>query len=178
MPNSKLIWTGRALILGLAGFALYYPYRLYLYYSHMAFSGDAAWQGIWMVDDTALIPFSWRLFYVSLYLPTVLATLVMIGAAIWLTALLVQGRFFEAATVRALFVVGLSACLAGTLSSLAIPFDAWLLTAWNTDLPRRPIQLVFDSGEIGNALTGMGMMLMAHVLRTAADKHRENSEIV
>lgn len=178
MQESSLLWTARALLLGLLAFAIYYPYRLWTSFVPFLFSGDTSWQTHWMVDDTALVPLYWRVAELLLWTPTILATEAMIVAAIWLTVLLMRGTYFERRTVRALMVVGISAATAGVFALVAIAFDAWMITAWNEVQPRRPIAPVYESGEIGVTLTGLGLMLLAYVLDNAVDKRRENAEIV
>lgn len=177
MPPS-LRWFARFVMLGLAVFAIYYPYRLLTWFVPFAFSGDASWQQHWMVDDTALVPFWGRLAQFSLWLPTIIATQVMILLALYLVWLIHKEVLFERRTVNALKWVGGSAAIAGFFALVAITFDAWMITGWNTELPNRPIHVHLESGEMGVLLCGLGLFLFGYVMEVAVLKKRENEGII
>ncbi len=177
MPNS-LRWFARTLMVGMAVFAIYYPYKLITAFAAFHFSGPTSWQSHWMVDNTVLVPLWGRLVQVGLWVPTILSTQLMIFLIIYLVWLVEREVLFEKRTVRALKWVGGLAALAGATALVAIAFDAWWLTSWNTELPNRPIHVRFDSGEMGVLLCGLGLLLLGHILDIAVLKHRENEEII
>jgi len=177
MPHT-LRWFARVVMLGLAAFAIYYPYKLLVAFVPFAFSGDASWQKHWMVDDTALVPFWGRLTQFGLWMPTVIATQVMILLALYLVWLIHKEVLFERRTVTALKWVGGSAALAAFFSLIAMTFDPWWVTSWNTELPNRPIHFHFESGEMGVLLCGLGLFLFGYVMDIAVLKKRENEEMI
>ena len=177
MPRS-LIQVARATLLGLVVFAAYYPYKLLTTFVPFAFSGAASWQPHWMVDDAALVPFWGRLAQFGLWVPTMVATQIMILLAIYLVWLFQREVLFEHTTIRVLKWLGSSAALAAVFALIAFAFDAWWLTSWNTELPRRAIQFHFESGEMGVLLCGLGLFLLGHVLEIAAFKQNENEDII
>lgn len=176
--STSLRWFARALMGGLLAFAIYYPYKLATWYLSFTFGGPTAWQFHWMVDDNALVPLWGRLVQLGLWLPTIVATQIMIFLAIHLVWLIQRAVFFERRTVRALKWVGGSASVAGFFALVAIALDAWWVTAWNTELPRRSIHVHLDSGEMGVTLCGLGLLLLAFILDIAVLKQRENEEII
>lgn len=177
MPSS-LLWIARATILGLLIFAVYYPYRLLSDFIPFSFSGPTSWQSHYLVDDTALVPFWGRALHFGFWMPTVIATQVMIFAAIYLVWLIQKNVLFEHRTVRALKIVGAAAAIAGVSALAAILVDGWWVTSWNTVQEQLPIRLHLESGEMGVLFTGLGVFLLALVLDVAVLKKRENEEIV
>jgi len=175
--NATNTWIARLFLLGLIVFAIYYPYMLLSQFVPFAFSGDASWQSHWMVDDTAMVPFAVRFGQFMLWMPTVIATQLMLLAAIWLVLLLLRGTFFDLRTVRALQWVGAFAALAGFTALVAIMFDARIVTSYNAEY-KEPIRLHLESGEVGVLLVGLGLFLLARVLMVAVLKDRENKAFV
>lgn len=107
-----------------------------------------------------------------------LATQAMILIAIYLVWLIQGNVLFEPRTIQALKWVGLSAAIAGFFALIAIAFDAWWVTSWNTTQEKFPIRIHLESGEMGVLLCGLGLFLLAYVLDIAVLKKRENEEIV
>jgi len=177
MPRS-LRWFARAVMLGLAVFAVYYPYKFLVSSLPFAFSGDPSWQVHWMVDDTALVPFWARLAHFGLWIPTVVGTQIMIFLALYLVWLIHREVLFESRTVMALKWVGGSAVIAAFFALIAMALDAWWITSWNTELEKQPIHLRLESGEMGVLLCGLGLFLLGYVMDIAVLKKRENEGMI
>lgn len=165
------------LLLLLLAFAAYYPYRFFGWAIPFSFSGPAGWQDHWRVDETAMIPFGHRLSYFMLWLPSVIATEFMVLGSAWLSWMLIKGHRLSHQVVRLTKWIGGLAAFAALSLLAAYPFDAWWLTAYNTDGPA-PIKPFFDSGEIGYGLAGFGIFLLARVLQLSVMMDTENQEII
>lgn len=131
-----------------------------------------------MVDDTVLVPLWGRMAQFGLWLPTIIATQIMILLAIYLVWLIEREVLFERRTVRTLKWIGASAAIAAFCALVAIAIDAWWLTSWNTELPKRSIHIHLESGEMGVLLCGLGLFLLGYVLDIAVLKQRENEEMI
>ncbi len=177
MTEQTHIWIARLFLVGLAVFAVYYPFKFITTAWPFAFAGPESWAAYWFVEDDVLVPFAARAGQFFMWLPTVLATQAMILTAMWLVILLLRGIYFEARTVRALQWVGALAAFAGATSLIAQAFNPWLLTLYNTD-KHLPIRFFFDSGEIGVLLVGLGLFLLGRVLHVTVVLSRENKEFV
>lgn len=177
MNHDIHLWVARLFLVGLVIFAVYYPWTFLYYQWSFSFSGPEGWQGHWMVDQSALVPFGHRLMFFVIWLPAVVATELMVLFAIWLSVLVLRGIHFELSTVRALQRVGLSAAVAGASMIVAMCFADWMLTAYNAE-NIRPIRLHLESGEIGVFLSGAGVYLLGHVVKVTALMARENKEFV
>ncbi len=177
MTHQTHIWIARVFLGGLAVFAVYYPYMFFSGAIPFAFSGPTSWQSAWLVEDDVLVPFAARLGQFLMWMPTVLATQAMILAAMWLVVLLLRGIYFEQRTVRALQWVGGLAALAGATSLVGQMFQPWLLTLYNSDR-KLPIRVVYDNGEIGVFLVGLGLFLLGWVVKISVIQNRENKAFV
>lgn len=165
-------------MMGLLAFAIYYPYKLLSSFVPFTFSGPGSWQQHWMVDDTALVPLWARLGQFLLWMPTAIATQIMILLALYLVWLVQREVLFERRTVRALKWVGASAAIAGVFALVAIALDAWAITRFNTEQPQYPVKVHLESGEMGVLLCGLGLFLLGYVLDIAVLKLHENEEMV
>ena len=177
MSNANPNRFAVGVLVGLIVFAIYYPYRLFSSFVPFAFSGDASWRSHFVVENSVLAPFSARLIQFLMWMPTVIASQMMILCAIYLVVLILRGVYFERRTVRALQAVGLCAAVAGATYLGALAFDGWWLTQFNVD-NRLPIRFHFDSGETGVLLSGLGLFLLGWVLDIAVFKATENKEFV
>ena len=175
--SATFTWVGRASLVGMAAFAIYYPYKLLTQFVPFSFSGPEPWAAHWIVEDTVVAPLWLRASHFGLWVPTILGTLVMVLSAIYLVILLLRQSFFELSTVRALQRVGLWAAIAGFSALVAVAFEPWLMTLLNSENTRSP-RIHLESGEMGVMLTGLGLVLLAHVLKLAVMKDRENKEII
>lgn len=177
MSDRSHIWITRALALGLFAFAIYYPYKFLATMVPFDFGGPEAWQNHWMIDPDAPITAAWQALHFFIWVPSVLATEAMLLAALWLTVLLMRGVTFDGRVVRMMQAIGLLAVLAAALWLAAAPFDSWMLTAFNAENVR-PIRFLFDSGEIGLGIAGLGVFLLARVLHVTVLLDRENQEMI
>lgn len=172
-----LLWIGRVFLVGLVVFAIYYPYKLLTSFVPFSFGGPESWQLHWMVEDHVLAPFWLRFTHFASWFPTMVATVIMLLAAIFLVVLLLRGAYFDFRTVKALQRVGFWAAIAGATAIFAMSFDGWLLTMMNDEY-YRSITLRLESGEVGVFLVGLGLYLLARILLVATLKDKENREFV
>lgn len=176
MSAHRLI--GVITLLGLIAFAIYYPYKLWTGFVMWEFSGDTSWQGHWMVDDTVIAPLSYRLMHFAIWVPTILATQIMLFAAIRVVVRMLRGAVFERRTVRALQVLGICAAVSALTNLGAMAVDPWILTGLNAPENQWPMRFRLDTGETGVLLVGLGLLILGWVIDLAAFKAQENREMI
>lgn len=174
-PNIWVLYVG---LVGVAAFTIYYPVKFLMESLPHYFSGPEPWAQLRWIDETVLVPFSTRLAAFMLWVPTVIASQVMLMASVWLILLLIRGDYFTPRIVWLMKWIGVSGACAGGLSHVGLALNGWLVTSHNVVKPNLPIRPIYDSGEVGVFLVGLGLYLMAHVLHLTWLKDQENAGIV
>ena len=177
MNHDVHLWIARIFLVGLALFAVVYPALFLHQMIPFSFSGPSSWGLHWAVEDTAEVPLWARVVYFASWMPAIVATEVFIGAAIWLVILILRGVYFTRATVRALQWVGAAAAVSGVSILAAGSLALWQLTAFNS-AERIPIRLWIESGEMGVLFDGLGVFLLAYLLKVTVLMADENREII
>ncbi len=176
MDRSVRIWATLALI-GIGAFALYYPTIFVIRGIEANLQGDLSWRYWRGVDFYTPVPFFYRLGNILKYLPAVLFTEAMLIFAMLALWRIRGGRYFEHGTIIAVQWCGVCAALAAFTGLSGYAIEAWYVTAYNPT-GRAPVHFVWDSGEIGVFLAGLGVALIAWVLRLIAGLDRDNQEYV
>lgn len=171
-------WVAAGLAVGLVLFGLYYPWRFFSLAGSFAFSGPEPWQALRGIDADAAVTLGLRTGWFVMWLVPVLATEAMILAALRLCFLLLRGVYFEPPTIRAVQWVGGLAALAGASALIALMIEPWLMTSANIVAPRLPLAFRYNTGEIGVSLVGLGVFLVALVMRLAMTLQAENKEFI
>lgn len=165
------------LLIGLVLFSLYYPYSFFWHMWAFAFADPDRWQSMPFVDPGVIIPMGQRVIYFLVWMVPMLATQAMLLAAIWFCVKLLQGVYFELPTIRALQWVGVFGTLAGAGVLGALALNPWMLTMTNVQNTHGP-RPIYQSGEIGVLLVGLGVFLVAWVMRLVMSLQSENKEFI
>lgn len=176
MPRYAIVVTA-ALLIGLVLFAVYYPYTFFRHTVAFAFTKPELWQSQPYVDPFVIVPAGQRAIYFMVWMVPMLATQAMLLAAIWFCVMLLRGVYFALPTIRALQWVGVFGTLAGVTALGALALNPWMLTMTNAQNHHGP-RLVYQSGEIGVLLVGLGVFLVAWVMRLAMKLQSENKEFI
>ncbi|KAB7614519.1 hypothetical protein F9L33_07715 [Amylibacter sp. SFDW26] len=177
MQKAKVKYVSTVIMIGLAIFLIYYPYRVFNEIVPFALTNPELWETHWMVEKGVMIPTSIRLAYLVLWLVPVLATMAMTAIAMHFFHLLRQGVYFDPKTVRDVQLMGLCAVVAGAGITLAYSVVNWLLTFMNV-ADKHGIHFGYDPSEISLILTGIGLFIGGWVLKVVALQDQEIKDFV
>ena len=177
MAQRGQIWISFCLTGLIAVFLVYYLYMSLGQLIPFAFTKPHLWEEHWMVRGVVEIPFWLRMAYFLVWIVAILATALMLLAAMHLLHLLRKGQFFGLKTIRAVQQVGVCAFLAGISIIAANSLWPWMITMMN-ETERQGIGFGYDSSQAGIALLGAGIFMLGWVLKYAALLAQENKEFV
>jgi hypothetical protein len=160
------------------GFLIMYLYRFFSSIIPFAFSQPELWNHHRMVDHDVEIPVYWRIVFFGMWMVTVTATVLMTGCATWVVNLIRNGVYFERRTVFGIWLLGIFAVVSGLGKIFGGSFEPWIITRFNSPENQREIFFWYSSSDLGVALIGASIMLLAWILRVVILTELENREFV
>jgi|GEM_PF-6829562 len=177
MNNIRINTVGQIIQAGMFVFLLYYVYKFLGTVIPFAFTKPELWNSHWMVNGDVTVPMGARVVFFLMWSVAALATCIMVAFAIWAVQLVRMGQFFEQGTIRCLRYLGISTALAAATVTIGSSIEPWMITRFN-ETDKRDIFFWYDSGEVGLFLTGLGLILLAWMMKVAHVAQRENREFV
>jgi len=177
MQKTRVKYLSTVVMVGLAVFLLYYPYRVFNGIVPFAFIDPQLWETHDLAEKGVTIPFGVRLAYLCMWMLPVLATMAMTCIAMHFFNLLRQGVYFDARVVRDVQGLGISAVVAGVGITVAYSIADWLITLMNVT-QKRGVQFGYDPAEIGLILSGLGMFIAGWVVKVVVLQDQENKGFV